>query len=194
MALLLASRLGMVRGNRHATKIGCSPALTDGSVYAIIDRVRKFTVPVRAVYDTDVVRAGIRSQKRPEFKCLQFIVGGTVIPICTPALFLEYEDVLRRPETLKATGLHPEDISEFLIGLAAVIDPVAINFDWRPLLIDPDDDLIANCAINGMADVVVSNNVRHLMPIEQRFGIPVLTAGAFVGQMERDVVSHEAKE
>jgi putative PIN family toxin of toxin-antitoxin system len=149
--------------------------------------VRKHTLPVRAAYDTDIIRAGIRSQKRPEHKCLQYIADGAVIPLCTPAIFLEYEDVLRRPETLKATGLADEDILEFLTGLAAVLEPVPIDFDWRPLLPDADDDRIANCAINGRAEVVVSNNVRHLRPIEARFGIPVLTARQFVDGIEREL-------
>ena len=106
-----------------------------------------------------------------------------MVPLATLALFLEYEDVLTRPETLAATGLSEADVSEFLTALAAVVEPVVVDFDWRPLLPDADDDMVANCAVNGMADCVVTSNVRHLRLLEERLRIQVVEPGAFVEQM-----------
>jgi predicted nucleic acid-binding protein len=60
---------------------------------------------------------------------------------------------------------------------------VRVDFDWRPLLGDPDDDMVANCAANGAAECVVTSNIRHLRLIEQRFGIPVLTPDEFLTAM-----------
>ncbi len=148
---------------------------------------------MRAVFDTNVLRAGIRSRCRPEYRCLKFVSDGWVIPLAVPALFLEYEEVLKRPETLAGTGLTRAEVDEFLTGLAAVTVPVRVAFDWRPLLPDPDDDRVANAAINGMADCVVSGNVRHLQPVEERFGIPVLTPREFVSRLE-DRIDQQASE
>jgi predicted nucleic acid-binding protein len=108
---------------------------------------------------------------------------GWVVPVATPALFLEYEDVLLRAETLAATGLTRTDVDTVLIAIAAVVEPVAVSIDWRPLLPDPDDDMVANCAINGMADCVVTSNVRDLRLVQQRFGIRVVPPGAFVEEV-----------
>jgi len=141
-------------------------------------------LPVRAVYDTNVVRGGIRNRRQPDYRCLQEVAAGTVVPLGTPGLFLEYEEVLGRAETLVATGLGRAEIGEFLAGLAAVIEPVLIDFDWRPLLPDPDDDMVANCAVNGAADCVVTNNIRHLRLIEHRFGIPVLRPDEFLARLD----------
>jgi predicted nucleic acid-binding protein len=133
------------------------------------------------------MRAGIRSRHRPKYRCLQLLGQGWVVPLVVPAMFLEYEEVLSRPETLEATGLTQTDVANFLTGLAAFIEPVLIDFNWRPLLPDPGDDMIANCAINGMAHCVVTNNVRHLRMIERRFGIPVLEPRPFVEQVDRAI-------
>lgn len=142
-------------------------------------------LPVRAVIDTNVIRAGICSRRRPEYRCLQMLGQGWVIPLVTPTLFLEYEGVLSRPETLTATGLTPADIDLFLTSLAALAEPVLVDFNWRPLLPDPNDDMVANCAINGMADCVITNNIRHLRLLEQRFGIPLIKPQPFVEKVER---------
>jgi predicted nucleic acid-binding protein len=139
---------------------------------------------VRAVYDTIVMRAGVRSRRQPEYRCLQMIGLGRVVLLGTAGLFLEYEEVLTRPETLAATGLSREDVARFLTGLAAVIEPVRIDFDWRPMLRDPDDDMLANCAANGAADCVVTNNLRHVGLIEQLLGVPVLRPAEFLAAVE----------
>ena len=107
------------------------------------------------------------------------------MPLATPALFLEYEEVLLRPETLEATGLTQADVDTLLTAIAAVVEPVMVDIDWRPLLLDPDDDMVANCAINALADYVVTGNVRDLILVEQRFGIRVVTPGAFVEDVRR---------
>jgi len=52
-----------------------------------------------------MLRAGLRSHRCPEHRCLKLVSDGWVIPLAVPALFLEYEEVLKRPETLAATGL-----------------------------------------------------------------------------------------
>ena len=99
--------------------------------------------------------------------------------------------MLSRPETLAATGLTLTDIDLFLTGFAALAEPVLIDFNWHPLLPDPDDDMIANCAINGMADCVVTNNVRHLRLLEQRFGIPLIKPQQFIEKVERVRITGE---
>lgn len=155
--------------------------------------VRRVRSPVRAVIDTNIVRGGLRSRRRPEYQCLRFVGLGWVVPLATPALFLEYEDVLLRPETLAATGLTRADVDTVLMAVAAVV-PVAVNIDWRPLLPDPDDDMVANCAINGLADRIVTNNVRDLRLVERRFGIRVVQPGAFVEEVRQAFASAPGQE
>ncbi len=49
------------------------------------------------------------------------------MPIASTALLFEYEDVPRRPQTLKAAGLTVSDAVNFLDDLAAACDQVVIR-------------------------------------------------------------------
>jgi hypothetical protein len=130
-----------------------------------------------------VLRGGLRSRLRPEYLCVSAIAECSAVPLATPGLFLEYEEVLLREETLAATGFGRQEMEDFLDTLAALVEPVRVDFDWRPFLPDSDDDQVANSAFNGDADCVVSNNLRHLRPIETRFGIPVMSPSGFVAAL-----------
>lgn len=96
--------------------------------------------------------------------------------LATPALFLEYEDVLARPEQRTAHGLDDLQIGRFLQALASVIEPVTVHIGWRPQLRDPSDEMILEAAINGGADAIVTFNVRDFVPAG-RFGITVMRPG-----------------
>ena len=75
-------------------------------------------------------------------------------------LLIEYESVLTRREHLRAAGLKAVEVAELLDALAAVSEPVVPRFRWRPLLRDPDDDMVFEAAFNGQADVLVTFNKR----------------------------------
>jgi predicted nucleic acid-binding protein len=92
----------------------------------------------------------------------------------TPPLFLEYEDVLKRPEHRLAHGLTPEAIDEFLAELAALIEPVEVHFQWRPQSRDPNDEMVLEAAINGRAHALVTYNVADFAHAAERFRISVL--------------------
>lgn len=95
----------------------------------------------------------------------------------TPALFLEYEDVLKRPEQRLAHGLALDAIDGFLAALASASDPVEIRFQWRPQLSDPGDEMVLEAAVNGRADALVTHNVRDFLPAATQFAMRVLRPG-----------------
>lgn len=49
-------------------------------------------------------------------------------PLVTPALFLEYEAVLKRPEERLAHGLTVSDVDRFLAALASACEAVDVSF------------------------------------------------------------------
>lgn len=99
---------------------------------------------------------------------------GELRPLVTTALFLEYEDVLQRPETRLATGMSEQDVEGFLAALASAAEAVEVNFRWRPQLRDPKDELVLEAAVNGQADALVTHNVRDFEPAARSFGLRVL--------------------
>lgn len=98
-----------------------------------------------------------------------------MIPLATPSVFLEYEEVLKRPEHRLAHGLTIVQVDDFLAELAALMEPIEVRYQWRPQLRDPGDEMILEAAINGHADVLVTYNVRDFAGVERMFGIRVAT-------------------
>jgi len=128
----------------------------------------------RVVLDTSVIVAGLRTRRGAANRVLRLVASRRLVLLATPPLFLEYEDVLRRPEQRLAHGLEPESIDEFLAELAALVEPVDVHFLWRPQARDPSDEMVLEAGINGRADAIVTYNVRHFQAPGDRFGIPIL--------------------
>lgn len=128
----------------------------------------------RIVLDTSVVVAGLRTRRGAGNAVLRLVAQRRVLALATPPLFLEYEDVLKRPEHQLVHGLAPETIDEFLAELAALIVPVEVHFQWRPQSRDPNDEMVLEAAINGRADALVTYNLKDFAEAGERFRTSVL--------------------
>ncbi len=128
----------------------------------------------RIVLDTSVVVAGLRTRLGAGNAVLTLVAERRLVLLATPPLFLEYEDVLKRPEHRLAHGLSPEAIDGFLAELAALVEPVEVHFQWRPQSRDPNDEMVLEAAINGRADALVTYNVADFAGAAERFSIAVL--------------------
>lgn len=117
--------------------------------------------------------AATRNREGPSFALVQLVRRNSVLMCCSPALFLEYEDVLKRPDQRAASGLLPSDIDAILNELAGLIEPVATHYQWRPQLKDPADEMVLEADVNARAQAIVTYNLRDFLPT-QRFGLPVL--------------------
>jgi predicted nucleic acid-binding protein len=73
---------------------------------------------------------------------------------------LQYEAVLTRPEHHEKIGASVEEVGTILDTLCMLCDPVGISYLWRPVLRDPDDEMVLEAAINGAADRLLTFNER----------------------------------
>jgi putative PIN family toxin of toxin-antitoxin system len=126
------------------------------------------------VLDTSVIIAALRGRTGASNAVLERVARGQVRPLVSTALFLEYEDVLKRPEIRLATAMSEEDVEGFLSALARAAGAVEVNFRWRPQLSDPKDELVLEAAVNGEADALVTHNLRDFEPAARVFGLRVL--------------------
>jgi putative PIN family toxin of toxin-antitoxin system len=138
---------------------------------------------VKVVLDTSVIVAALRSNRGASNRVLQLAYTRTFQALATPALFLEYEEVLGRDEHRDVHRMSQETLGNFLVGLAAIIEPVRVYYQWRPQLQDTDDEMVLESALNGRADVIVTHNVKDFVLATTRFQVRVLTPANFVSEM-----------
>ena len=137
---------------------------------------------MRVVLDTSVIVAALRSRRGPANEVLRMVALRKLIPVATPSVFLEYEDVLKRPEHRLAHGLSIAQIDDFLGEMAALMGAVEVHYQWRPQLRDPSDEMILEAAINGRADAIVTYNAKDFGGVQAMFGIRVMSPVELIGR------------
>lgn len=132
---------------------------------------------VQIVLDTSVLIAGLRSRRGASFRLLS-LIGGTAFELSVSVpLVLEYEATAKAQA--RELGLSHADIDDVLDYLCAVAHRRAIFYLWRPMLRDPQDDMVLEVAVEAGCEYVVTHNVRDFAGAE-RFGIQVIRPGAFL--------------
>ncbi len=136
------------------------------------------------VMDTDALVAAVRSDRGASRVLLTAALERRYEVLASVSLMLQYESVLTRSEHLIAAGLSEGDVQVLLDAIALVATPVRISYLWRPMLPDPDDDLVLETAVNGHAEAVITFNRRHFEPAAARFGIEILAPAEAVRRLE----------
>jgi putative PIN family toxin of toxin-antitoxin system len=145
---------------------------------------------MRLVLDTDVLVAALRSDQGASRQLLLAALEHQIDMLVSVPLILEYEAVLTRSEQLKEFTLTAREVSNILDAIAAVVEPVAFRFLWRPQLKDPSDEMVLETAVNGGADHLATFNLRHLRDAAAVFGIEA----AVPGRIWRKIRSKYEKE
>jgi len=136
--------------------------------------------PYQIIIDTNVLVAGLRSNLGASYRLLRILNDNRWRLNVSVALVLEYEEILKRESV--ALKLSFTEIEEIVDALCSIANCRAIPYQWRPLARDPDDDHIAELALNINADFVVTFNQKDLAPL-QSFGISVLPPKQFLIQV-----------
>ena len=71
----------------------------------------------RVVLDTSIVVAALRTRRGAANAVLRLVARRRLVVLATPPLFLEYEEVLKRPEQQLVHGLAVAAIDDFLAEL-----------------------------------------------------------------------------
>jgi putative PIN family toxin of toxin-antitoxin system len=137
------------------------------------------------VLDTDVVVAAMRSPSGASAAILRSIRTGRATLLLTVALAIEYEAILLHPEHRLAAGLNQKQAEIFGDALVAMAEPVESHFLWRPLLRDPNDEMVLETAVSGQADALVTFNRRDYGASAGLFGIELLLPREIIQRMKR---------
>ena len=122
---------------------------------------------MKIVLDTDVMVAALRSRTGASRQWLKAVLKGEVVLALSVPLVLQYEEVLLRPQHLKAFGASKTNVIRLIDGLCAVAEPVEIQFLWRPMLRDPGDEMVLEAAVNSGADYLLTFNEKDFKGAEK---------------------------
>jgi putative PIN family toxin of toxin-antitoxin system len=136
---------------------------------------------IQIVLDTNVLYAGLRSNRGASFKLLKHL-GSRIFEInLSVPLVLEYEEVLlRKQSTLNFTEEEIEQILDYFCSIANLHE---VHFLWRPILNDPKDDMILDLAVRANCRYIVTYNTRDFSGVN-KFGIQAVTAQEFLKIIE----------
>lgn len=115
---------------------------------------------------------------------LDAVLDGRVDFLISTALVLEYEAVLTRDEHLRVSEFSIGEVEGLLDAICRKGRRVAIQWQWRPQLRDPDDEMVLETAINGHADSIVTFNRSDFASAARRFGLAVLSPAEALEQVE----------
>ena len=132
---------------------------------------------LRAVLDTNVLVAALRSAHGASFVILAALRAGRFKAIVSNPLCLEHLDVLSRPGVVPA--LDPPGAEAWLEGYLALCEPRKVSFLWRPFLRDADDERVLEAALAGNAEYLVTYNVADFSNAPE-VGIRPVTPASFL--------------
>ena len=132
---------------------------------------------IRAVIDTNVLIAALRSSSGASYQILMAADRGDFQMALSVPLLAEYDDVSDRPNmgiTIPASA-----VDAIIDRIAQVAHQQQIYFLWRPILPDPKDDMVLEVAIASGATHIVTFNRKDLR-LAAQFGITVLPPADFI--------------
>ena len=138
------------------------------------------------VVDANIILSALRSSRGASHVMVRAMLEGKIQFALSPAVALEYESVVKRQGILGPFSvLQSSDIDMILDSLFKQAHLVSPRFRYRPFLDDPKDDLYVECALNGGASLIVSNDRHFRHPALSAFGLKTCSAGAIVQEILR---------
>ncbi len=141
---------------------------------------------LRVVLDTNVfvssllVKAGLPAQVLDAWRERRYLL------LISPPLMAEIAATLRYPRIRRRYRIAGEDV----VGLLDLLERDAILVTGEAEVggavpEDPADEMVLACALDGLADLIVSGD-SHLLDLGEYAGVPILTVRQFPDRLEAD--------
>jgi putative PIN family toxin of toxin-antitoxin system len=132
------------------------------------------------VIDTNVLIAALRSNQGASFRLLSLIGSGKFEINLSVPLVLEYEEAAKR--LIDAIPLSSADIDAVIDYLCKASNHWSISYLWRPLLRDPNDDMVLELAVGSGSQFLVTFNTKDFGEAQQ-FRIKVQTPREYLAHI-----------
>ena len=143
---------------------------------------------MRITLDTNVLYQALRSSSGASYHILWLIREYQLEMAISIPVFLEYREVLLRPESLRDLSLSRSEIESVLRFIAYVAKPYSISFLMRPNLTDESDNMFVDLAFASNSRFLITSNVTDFTrQAELKFNsFGVITPGQFVKLWRRN--------
>jgi len=129
------------------------------------------------IMDTNILFSGLYSSTGASYQILRLLNTRKITPVISTTLLFEYEDVLKREQTVLKLSHKQVDI--VLDNICALSKFQEIYFLWRPYLKDPKDDHVLEVAVASKTKTIVTHNLKDFKGVG-KFGIKAITPGNYL--------------
>ena len=129
------------------------------------------------VFDTNVVVSACFWQGAP-FECLALWAGGGFRAAISPLLLVEYEETFAELR-VDYPDRQVVDWVEALRDAADLVFPTELA---KGMVADPFDEMVLECALAASAGFIVTGDKKHLLPLGNYRGIPIVSPADFLRQ------------
>ena len=138
---------------------------------------------LRVVLDTNVFISSLLTKRGATAQVLEAWRQRRFLLVISPAIIAEITRVLRYPHIQHKYAVQEEDI----MALADLLQQEALLVPGKShvtgaIPADMDDEIILACAVDGMADCIVSGD-SHLLDLGQFREIPIWTVREFLEKL-----------
>lgn len=141
------------------------------------------TQPLRLVLDTNVVVAGLLWNGPPR-RLLEAAAQGEVELYSSAVLLDELAHTLGYSKFDKRIEAFSTSIAALVAQYTALVSLVAPASVPRVVANDADDDHVIAAAVAARAELIVTGDRKHLLPIGSHQGIAIVTAREVVDRLE----------
>lgn len=115
---------------------------------------------LRVVLDANVILSGFLLPESNPGKILRLAAEGRLTLVLSPDILAEVHRVLLKKFRYSVADAQKADATLRLMG--EVVSPTSLV---EMITKDPTDNRILECALDGLADVIVSGDKKHLLPL-----------------------------
>lgn len=139
--------------------------------------------PLRLVFDTNVVVAGFLWNGPPR-RLIELAIDGQVELYSSPVLLDELAHTLGYSKFASRLESFGTSIAALVAQYTALVTLVAPASVPRIVANDADDDHVIAAAVAARAELIVTGDRKHLLPIGSHQGIAIVTAREVVDRLD----------
>lgn len=139
---------------------------------------------LRAVLDTNVIVSRHLTPGGVPGRIMDLLELDAFLLMSADALLAECNRVLHYDRTRRIHRMSHVEIEKLILGLRDLAELVSITGDVDVIAAGPSDNMVLECAVAGNADVIVTGDKKHLLPLGSYQGIPIVSPADFLAMLD----------